>query len=415
MRVDTPESAGSGRVRTGIRVSHVIVLLLVVTAFGDVPSIVSFGRLSGMGVLTLVQVAIVLLALTACRTYPRRLVYVLVPYAAFLLWAGVGVLWAPNTIAGLQNLSVYVLFGLIVLLTGALAAHVPSLTGRAIELGIRWIDVVALTIAAWCLIFQGLPSDENPWIIGARSFGLLGLPPMSWHVAQANAGRRHSTVFAWLWLMAIGLSLSRTATAVALFYMGIAVLLQIRMNARSLLVKAPAIAAATAIVVVVLARETPMADRLFTGDTAIEVGGVGVNVSGRSNIWSEVTNSAMNAPIVGQGVGSSIDAASKVSGVGHPHNDYLRVWHDHGFVGLGLWGAAFVAMLVVLLRIVVRSDWRSDPSAPTHLAALLALTGLLIACTTDNAIIYPFVVAPVGVLVGAGLGTRAYVAAPVRA
>jgi len=31
---------------------------------------------------------------------------------------------------------------------------------------------------------------------------------------------------------------------------------------------------------------------------------------------------------------------------------------------------------------------------------------VLIACATDNAIIYPFVMAPLGVLVGAGIGVR---------
>jgi len=39
---------------------------------------------------------------------------------------------------------------------------------------------------------------------------------------------------------------------------------------------------------------------------------------------------------------------------------------------------------------------------------------LLIACTTDNAIIYPFVMTPVAVLVGAGLGARGYGSAPAR-
>jgi hypothetical protein len=71
-------------------------------------------------------------------------------------------------------------------------------------------------------------------------------------------------------------------------------------------------------------------------------------------------------------------------------------------------------MFVALLRNLLRSERRHDPSATTHLTALLALTGLLIACITDNAIIYPFVMTPVGVLVGAGLGARAYGSAPVR-
>src|SRR5689334_4585002 len=162
MRVDTSTSVSPAR--TGIRLHQVIALLLAVTALCDVPSLVSLGRVSGMGALTLVQVAITLLAVAACRTYPRRLVYVLVPYGAFLLWAWVGVLWAPNTIAGLQNLVVYGLFGLVVLLCGALAARMPSLADRAIARGISWIDAIALTLAISCLVLQGLPSDSNLWI-----------------------------------------------------------------------------------------------------------------------------------------------------------------------------------------------------------------------------------------------------------
>ena len=101
MHIDRPQSVSPGRVRTGIRLHGMIVLLLMVTAFVDVPSTVSFGRVSGMGLLTLVQVAIAIVAVAACRTYPRRLVSVLLPYGGFLLWAGIGVLWAPSTIAGL--------------------------------------------------------------------------------------------------------------------------------------------------------------------------------------------------------------------------------------------------------------------------------------------------------------------------
>jgi len=204
------------------------------------------------------------------------------------------------------------------------------------------------------------------------------------------------------------------ATAIGLLYMGIALLLQFRRSARTLVARAPAIAAATATVLLVLAYETPIADRMFTGDTSIEIAGIAVNASGRSRIWAEVADSAMKAPIVGQGVGSSIDAASRIAGIGHPHNDYLRVWHDHGFIGLGLFGLAFVAMFGVMLRNLQRSERRRDPIAPTHLAGLLALTGLLIACMTDNAIIYPFVMTPVAVLVGAGLGARGYGSAPAR-
>jgi hypothetical protein len=59
------------------------------------------------------------------------------------------------------------------------------------------------------------------------------------------------------------------------------------------------------------------------------------------------------------------------------------------------------------MRNVWRSGgWSGQRSAAVPLASLLALAGVLIASITDNAIIYPFVMTPLAVLVGAGLGPR---------
>jgi O-antigen ligase len=403
MRGDVIDQA-VGTAREGGQVTGVILFLLLIAALVDLPAFLNFGPLSGMGVLTLVEVGLTAVAVVACRSYPRRIVYRVAPYGVFLAWVMLTAMRTPLTIAGMQNGIVYVLFGLVILLTGTIAARSPNVVERAIERGVRWIDRIALTIAALSLILNGLPTDERTWVIGARSFALLGLLPLSWHVARWDTGRTRSGVAACLWLLAIGLSLSRTATAVGLLYVGIALLLQIRGNARFLLIRAPAVVFATAVIVAVLARGTPIAERLFTGDTSIEVGGVAVNASGRMSIWPVVTESAWKAPVVGQGLGSSMLAAGTVDGVGHPHNDYLRIWHDLGFVGLAAFAAAFAVMLIVLLRSVLRSRRRRDAVAAMQVAAFLGIIGLLIAATTDNAIIYPFVMAPLGVLVGAGLG-----------
>jgi O-antigen ligase len=408
MGADTRQSGTVGRARLAAPGSLLILLLLVVPAFVDVPSLVGIGPLSGMGALTMFEAGITALAVLACRKYPRRLVYCLAPYGMFLIWASSSVLWTRPSFGGLQNWTVYALFGLVILLTGTLTARYPRAMERTIDGGVRWMDRIALTLVVLCLTLRGLPSDDAPWLMGARAFALLGLLPLSWHVAQWNSGRHRSGLLAWLWVTAIGLSLSRTATAVGLMYLGSAFLLQLRWNVRFLLLRVPAVAVATLITLMVLALATPMAERLFTGDTSIELGGVAVNASGRMSIWPAVIESAWRAPVAGQGLGSSMEAAATVDGVGHPHNDYLRVWHDLGFIGLAAFCFAFAVMLVVLVRKWRRSEASGDPSAPTHLAALLGITGVLIACATDNAIIYPYVMTPLGVLVGAALGVRVY-------
>jgi O-antigen ligase len=135
---------------------------------------------------------------------------------------------------------------------------------------------------------------------------------------------------------------------------------------------------------------------------------VAFNASGRMSIWPVVIESAWNAPVAGQGLGSSMRAARTIDGIGHPHNDYLRIWHDFGFIGLAMFCFAFVVMLVTLARNWRRAVADDSPAVPIHLAALLGLAGVLTACTTDNAIIYPFVMTPLSVLIGAALGSDLY-------
>jgi O-antigen ligase len=405
-----PAQVGSTAPR--VRAGHLLVLLLIVPAFVDVPALIGVGPLSGMGALTIVEAAIAAAAVLALRIYPHRVVLALAPYGGFLAWATVTTAWMPPSFGGTQNWIVYLLFALVTLMTGTVVAHNLDLAERAIEHGVRCMDAIALSIFAGCLCVDGLPVDGIVSVMGARSFALMGLLPMSWHVARWNSGYSRIGLFAWVWLVAIGLSLSRTATAIAVLYMGIALLLHLRLNARSLLLKAPMIAVATSAVVVVLTRSTPMAERLFSGDTSIHVGGVAVNASGRMNIWSTVIESAWTSPVVGQGLGSSMGIASTLDEIAHPHNDYLRVWHDLGFIGLTLFAIAFGWLFAVLMRKTTRTLNRTEPAGTICLAALLALSGVLIACATDNAIIYPFVMTPLGVLVGAGIGIRTDVDCP---
>jgi len=385
---------------------HLLVLLLTAAAFVDMPALTGIGPLSGMGALTIVQTAIALAALLALRVFPQRVVLPLVPYGLFLAWATLTTVWMPPSFGGTQNWIVYLLFVVVTLMSGTIVAGSPVVAERAIDRGVQCIDGIALPIFAVCLLTDGLPVDGIVQVIGARGFGLMGLVPLSWHIARWNSGYLRSGVLAWVWLLAIGLSLSRTATAIALLYMGVALVLHLRWNIRSLFVKAPVMGVATAAVVVVLARSTPMADRLFSGDTSIHVGGVAVNASGRLTIWAKVIESAWTSPIIGQGLGSSMGVASVFYNIAHPHNDYLRVWHDLGFIGLTLFAVAFGYLVAVLMRKTERTLNRAEPAGAICLSALLALSGVLIACATDNAIIYPFVMAPLGVLVGAGIGVR---------
>ena len=116
--------------------------------------------------------------------------------------------------------------------------------------------------------------------------------------------------------------------------------------------------------------------------------------------------SAVESPWIGKGAGSaSAYLADLYDGdIAHPHNDYLRILHDYGVVGL-------VLFLYGLAR-VGRLFWRNwaQPrellQRRLSLAAALALTAIAMMMVTDNTLVYVFVMGPLGILLGTALGVR---------
>ena len=385
-------------------VEWIVVFLLFITAFVDLPPRLGrVGSASVGGALSVVQLMLAIGGLFAMGAWPLRLVRQMIPYALFLVWMVASITWGPPQMAGLQNAVVYGLFGVTVMLGGTLAAHAPDRIDGLFARGIRWIDVITLAAVAISLVGIGLPiAGEREWYIGSRSTALAGLLPLSWHLAHRSVTRGAGAKAA-LWLSAIVVSLSRMAIAVGIVFALVVTLLRRRPHAGLFRGRFTTIAAILCVVAALVTFVRPLRDRLFTGDLGWQVGTVGINVSGRANMWATVIESAERSPLIGQGLGTSQLAIADAFELGHPHNDYLRLWHDLGIVGLGLFVASIVTWLWRLF-----TEWRAaarlgHPLAPLKLSATLALLGLLLVAITDNAIIYAFVMCPFGLLVGAGL------------
>jgi O-antigen ligase len=164
-----------------------------------------------------------------------------------------------------------------------------------------------------------------------------------------------------------------------------------------------------------LALSPTIYERFFGYDANMNVGGVAINSSGRMEMWDMLWTSAVRTPILGQGPGSSsliIDYYFTTPGVAHPHNDYLRLFHDLGLVGLGLW-VVFQFGAGVRLFKHARADARGKlPHHGCHLVPLLGLIGLAVSMATDNAFGYAFVMYPLAVMIGCSLGLTSGVARP---
>jgi O-antigen ligase len=389
----------------------VIGLSLLVSAFVGLPRRLTIGPISGVGALTIVQVILLGVGILACTGYPKRLLFRIGLYWCFLMWAMASMLWASPSFEGAQNGVVYLQFGLTLLLSGTLARRDPLRMERLISGGVRWIDWVALTLVLRDVVMNGLPNDpEEGWLVGPRPLAVLGVVMLSWHLSCWYFDSRRSRLSIALWLLAILLSMSRTCIAVALVLVGLVVLLQTRFRPSRAALSAPALLVAASLTLGLVVYSSAFNERFFGGVSTqkFEVAGLQINSSGRINMWSATITSALDSPIVGQGMGSSQQLIERLfPRLGHPHNDYLRVWHDLGAVGVALLITAMASWMRVLWRGWYEAERGGTRRAIFELSAMLLLVGLMLVMVPDNALIYSFIMGPAGVLIGCGLGVRA--------
>jgi O-antigen ligase len=199
---------------------------------------------------------------------------------------------------------------------------------------------------------------------------------------------------------------------VTLVTAALALLIQARMTPAHFARRIPAAAIAAAILALLItSSQAIFHERFLEGYNNIDVAGVSISTSGRDSIWPVVIESGTRHPIVGGGLGSSQTALGDFDRtvVGHPHNDYLRVWHDGGIVAVGFLVLALVRWVMFLRRQWSFAVRASLPEPDIELGALFVLIGLMLAAITDNGFVYAFVMGPAGLLIGSALGVRVQV------
>ena len=145
---------------------------------------------------------------------------------------------------------------------------------------------------------------------------------------------------------------------------------------------------------------TPVLDAFIGGDQAVEIGGVALNTSGRSARWEDVYLSAKESIWLGKGVDVP-DEFLEMERWMHPHNDYLRLLHRLGIIGLGLWVLFFLTMMLILRKVIKHlSDSKERRFVQvTYLYSM----GVALFMVTDNTIVYSYVMFPFAVMVGISL------------
>lgn len=387
------------------------VLPLASSALVNLAQHVRAGPTSGMGAMTIVLAGTVGYAVLLDASWPRRLLAAAWPVPALCAWALLRSIVDPPDFEGAQNLLVYLLFGGSLLLAGTLVARHPARMYRWLENGMRWLQAGTLALVLVQFAAFGMPND-GLWWTGSRSTMLVGLIGMHWNLARWLAGRRGSLALALLWLAAIVATTSRTAAAIGLLSLAAASLVQGRRSPWRAGLGIAGVTAAVAAVAALLARSETFHRRVFGGDASLFVGDVAINANGRLNLWQAMWESAMQHPWAGHGLGSSQALIGSsfyfTDELVHPHNDYLRTWHDLGAVGLVLLLAAGAGWLLRLCRVLWRTRRRPrDGAFVLRFTAALTLVEMAVSMLTDNTLVYPFFMGAAGTVVGAGLGLEA--------
>ncbi|MCX5388863.1 polysaccharide biosynthesis tyrosine autokinase [Streptomyces sp. NBC_00094] len=257
---------------------------------------------------------------------------------------------------------------------------------------LRWLRAAAVVAAIGYLVTVVLVGPGNGVLYPGRLFGEVIWIGMVAAVPLAERSR-------WGWLapcllvIADILSLSRTSAAVCLvLVLGVVLKGRGRGEFRRAALLATVVAAAAYVLV---DWYRPLQDR-FTQNDRQTFAGLEIGTSGRSWLWETTWASIEEAPWLGHGIGS----VERV--VGHPHNDYLRLWHDLGLLGLVLW----TLVILVIGRGVYRRRRAAanDDDWAIHQAALLAVVGLSLNVATSNLLVYLFVMMPVAVVIGTSMG-----------
>lgn len=196
---------------------------------------------------------------------------------------------------------------------------------------------------------------------------------------------------------------SRTASLVALLLIGLIGLWYGRNTLRKILSTFLVYASATVIAILVYYKVPTAAERIESGDKAIQVNGATINTSGRLEAWKELIAQLKTSAEQWFGLGpgqASVYGKAHLKYFPQPHNEFIRQLVDNGLIGLLVFLAAAVLLIITLYL-----KWRKTKS-PFTLVALLTTFSLLAISTTDNTLMAISVTLPSALLIGFGFSSK---------
>lgn len=366
-------------------------------AIGDALAYFGVGGLTGSAIFTAAFAGLCVLSLPSLLSTGRaHLLTPLAPLLIFTLWQTSLVVLLGSGAAGIQTISVLWIF---IGVAGATAVYTTDESAERVRRRLLLAGAVLGGLYAVVIVTSGIGSGG---FIGRRSFALEALILIAAAVPFLGPRHRLARFVSYFLVLLVIASLSRTALVVAAGLLAVRLCLAER-GVRLIRLLA-LLGGAVWALFWAIGNVPAFRDRFTGGDQAFQVGGFSLSLQGRDRIWDVLIQSAETSPLIGQGPGSARDViAGALIGQAEAHNDFLRTWHDSGWIGLIMLGIALVTLIGASVR---RARQASGLAARApHLSALLALVAFLFSAVTDNPIVYTFVMMPLAVVVGLSLRT----------
>ncbi|MUG96763.1 O-antigen ligase family protein [Scytonema sp. UIC 10036] len=379
-------------------------LTIFLSGLTDLVRRIGLGSITALGVLTIL-LAVASWALVFTRSKMPKTVLASSGLLLFVLCALVIWIWCLFTsslplIASIQNIAVFIAFVGFIVLSATQSyrsfeppEYVNSSFTRAIQIS---VGLYGLSIV--------LGGPGSSVLMGARSFALFAIIGISWFLAVWRYRLPGGLWWSIGTISAIAFSYSRTALLIGIILVPIS---QISLSTfKGWLRMILTIFLIVTVSYLALNYVEPIRSRFNeVGDNAT-VNGIRVNTSGRNEAWPVAYTSALESPWIGKGPGSVSNALKPLGpAFTHPHNDYLRIFHDYGLIGFVLWFFGYWGLIVKTWQNWQWADRNDRISAHIHLSAFLALIAIAIAMISDNVVVYIFSMSPLGILVGASLGS----------
>ncbi len=324
---------------------------------------------------------------------------------AFLALGTVALLINPGNVSysvttGIQTLLVYGGFVGLVMLSAIETYEMGELPWY-LTTGFSRAGQIATVIYGLTILVKGAGNAE---IFGPRSYALFALVVISWFAATGRYLKSRHILWAILATLVATFSLSRTVTVLSLLTFPLA---QISPRDTKTWFRAAAWAGFMILIAqLAFTYITPIRERFTEKGDSGQIAGFKVSTSGREFLWDKVNNSIAAAPPLAQAIGIGAGSTSLVINQ-QPHNDYLRLRHDFGYIGLSLWLGGYAWLMWGVVRAWSWADQYDPQNAHVPLAAFMSLLTISLSMLTDNVITYVFVMSPLGILTGSAIGLHA--------